>query len=152
MPVPQPTQRIVPSLSYRDPGAAVDFLCRAYGFVELYRMAMPDGSIGHAELTFGGPDQLLMLSGEWEPAGIGSPLGLSGTHGQLLCYVDDVDAHHQRAHAAGATIVSEPADQPHGDRSYRTKDPEGHLWMFATRLREMTPAEVAEAHGGVAKS
>jgi uncharacterized glyoxalase superfamily protein PhnB len=134
-------------LSYRDPGAAIDFLVRAFGFVELYRMTMPDGSLGHAELSFGSPDQLLMVAGEWEAAGFGSPLGLQGVHGQLLCYVDDVDAHHDRARAAGTTIVSEPADQPHGDRSYRANDPEGHRWIFATRMRDMSPKEVAEAYG-----
>ncbi|MFV8752943.1 VOC family protein [Nannocystaceae bacterium ST9] len=132
-------------LSYRDPGAAIDFLCRSYGFTELYRMNMPDGSFGHGELELG--DQLLAIGGEWEPVGICSPLALAGVHSQLLCYVDDVDAHHARARTAGATIVSEPADQPHGDRSYRTNDPEGHHWIFATRLREMTPDEVIAAWG-----
>lgn len=132
-------------LSYRDVGPAIEFLVRAYGFVERYRMAMPDGSIGHAELDFG--DQLLTLASEWEPAGLGSPIDLDHVHAQLLCYVDDVDAHHERARAAGATIVTAPADQPHGDRSYRTIDPEGHRWIFATRLRDMSDAEVIEAYG-----
>lgn len=145
MNAPVPAQRIVPMLSYRDPRAAIDFLVRAYGFVERYRMAMPDGSIGHAELELGGA--LLSLAGEWPPAGLGSPIDLDHVHAQLLCYVDDVDAHHERASAAGATIASAPADQPHGDRSYRSIDPEGHRFIFATRLRDMSDAEVIEAYG-----
>lgn len=145
MTVAQPIQRIVPMLSYRDPGAAIDFLVRAYGFVERYRMAMPDGSIGHAELELG--DALLSLAGEWPPAGLGSPIDLDHVHAQLLCYVDDVDAHHEHARAAGATIVTAPALQPHGDRSYRTIDPEGHRFVFATRVRDMSDAEVIEAYG-----
>jgi uncharacterized glyoxalase superfamily protein PhnB len=49
-------------------------------------------------------------------------------------YVDDVDAHYERARAAGAEIVEEPTDQEHGERRYAAKDPEGHLWFFATPL------------------
>ena len=48
-------------------------------------------------------------------------------------YVDDVDAHFERARAAGAEIVQEPADQEYGDRRYDAKDPEGHFWSFATQ-------------------
>ena len=50
-------------------------------------------------------------------------------------YVDDVDAHCERARAAGAEIVGEPADQPYGDRRYEAHDPEGQAWFFAQRVQ-----------------
>ena len=46
--------------------------------------------------------------------------------------VDDVDAHYERARAAGAVILSELEDNPGvGQRQYRAADLEGHRWMFA---------------------
>jgi uncharacterized glyoxalase superfamily protein PhnB len=123
-------QRIFPYLSYADAPAAIDFLCRAFGFEERMRHPMPDGRIGHAELEFGGP--VVMLASSFEGFG-DSPLHLPDVHGQLLCIVDDVDAHFARAKAGGATLTSEPCDD-HGMRRYRAMDPEGHRWIFATPL------------------
>jgi uncharacterized glyoxalase superfamily protein PhnB len=59
----------------------------------------------------------------------------------LRHYVDDFDAHHERARAAGATIGDAPADQEHGDRRYHAEDPEGHSWFFAQRVRDVPPEE-----------
>ena len=50
-----------------------------------------------------------------------------------MCWIDDVDAHHARARAAGAIITVPPTDQDHGARVYRAIDPEGHRWIFATQ-------------------
>jgi uncharacterized glyoxalase superfamily protein PhnB len=62
----------------------------------------------------------------------------------LCIYVDDVDAHHARARAEGATIREGPQTSDHGeeywaDRSYRAEDPEGHQWWFMQRVREQKP-------------
>ncbi len=57
----------------------------------------------------------------------------------LTVYVDDVDAHYQRATAAGATIVLELANQPWGDRRYQASDPEGHQWSFAQHIFDVAP-------------
>ena len=46
--------------------------------------------------------------------------------------VDDPDAHHDRARAAGATIIRELQDQDYGSRDYSAKDPEGNIWSFGT--------------------
>ena len=56
-------------------------------------------------------------------------------------YVDDVDAHFERAKGSGATILSEPEDTPYGDRNYRVEDLEGHRWMFAQHVRDVAPGE-----------
>jgi len=71
------------------------------------------------------------LASVWHGFG-DSPLRLPAVHGQLMCWVDDVDAHFARARDAGATIVAEPI-QEHGMRSYRVLDLEGHRWIFASR-------------------
>ena len=130
---PRPsTQRIVPMLAYRDAPKAIEFLSRAFGFEEKMRMAMPDGRIGHAEVGFG--DHIIMLASAWDEGGLAAPFELPAVHCQIYCVVDHVDAHHDRARAAGATIVAPPADQPYGMRMYRVNDPEGHRWIFASAL------------------
>jgi uncharacterized glyoxalase superfamily protein PhnB len=92
---------------------------------------MPDGKIGHAEITRDG--NIVMLASEFQEMGFASPRHLTGHHGQVMCYVDDVEAHYAHAREAGATVVQEPTDE-HGQRAYRAVDPEGHRWIFATRL------------------
>ena len=47
--------------------------------------------------------------------------------------VDDVDAHHARAQAAGAKILRGPEEPGIGFRIYTAEDPEGHRWMFGQR-------------------
>jgi uncharacterized glyoxalase superfamily protein PhnB len=125
-------QRFTPMLVYADAPAALAFLAEAFGFEERFRMDMPDGSVGHAEVGLG--DAVVMVASEWSAGGVVSPLRLPALHAQIHVLVDNVDAHHARARAAGATIATEPADQEYGMRSYRAIDPEGHRWIFAAPL------------------
>jgi uncharacterized glyoxalase superfamily protein PhnB len=125
---------LVPMLAYDDAPAAIDFLTKAFGFEELFRYEMPDGLIGHAEL--GWESVRVMLASTFPAMGFQSPLSANGCYCQLLVYVDDVDAHYERARDAGATITAPPADQDHGGRMYRASDLEGHRWLFTTRADE----------------
>ncbi|NRQ35456.1 bleomycin resistance protein [Nonomuraea sp. NN258] len=103
---------------YRDCQAAIDFLSTAFGF-RLHESSKDDrGAVNHAELFV--EDDMIML-GTGEPGGPG-----------VYIAVDDPDAHHDRAKAAGARITMEPADQPYGSREYACADPEGNLWFFGT--------------------
>jgi uncharacterized glyoxalase superfamily protein PhnB len=68
--------------------------------------------------------------------GAAPPSTLPALHCGTYVYVDHVDAHCERARAAGATIDAEPEDKPYGDRSYTARDPEGHQWFFAMSIRE----------------
>jgi uncharacterized glyoxalase superfamily protein PhnB len=136
---PDGAPRILPMLTYADAPAAIEFLCRAFGFGTRYRLDMPDGRVGHAELALEGG--VVALASEFEGFGV-SPLRLDGHHAQLFVYVDDVDAHFARAREAGATIAAEPADQFYGDRTYRAIDPEGHRWVFGTHVRDVPPEEM----------
>jgi uncharacterized glyoxalase superfamily protein PhnB len=134
---------ILPMLAYEDGPAAIDWLCRAFGFTENFRMVGDDGLLGHAELQLG--DAVVSLATPsphyqspkrhaescaaaraWQEV----PWVING----LMVYVDDVDAHAERARAAGARLLSEPEDSGHGDRVYRVEDLEGQRWMFATPL------------------
>ena len=126
-------QRIFPMLAYNDAPAALDFLCSAFGFTERERMQMPDGTIGHAEIVLHG--NVVMLATTWKNGGLASPRDIPGVPSQLMCDVDDVDAHYRRAREAGAIVIDEPEDQPYGMRMYRAMDPEGHRWLFASPLK-----------------
>ena len=139
---------IVAMLAYDDAPAAIDFLCRAFGFTESFRLKMPDGSVGHAELVLG--DAHLQLATTWKAGGMASAKDLPAVHSQLNVRVDDVDAHCARAMENGAVIAEEPADQFHGSRSYRALDPEGHRWIFWQPGTEVSPEEMqAQIDAGV---
>lgn len=136
-------QRIKPALSYADASAAIEFLCRAFGFKESFRLEMPDGSIGHAELTY--RDATISLASAWTEGGLGSPRSLPHLHACIQVYVDDVDAHYERSKAEGASIYEELGDQFYGERTYRAHDLEGHRWWFHQRLRDVSVEEMQAA-------
>ena len=136
-------QRVVPALSYDDAPAMIEFLCRAFGFVERFRLDMPDGSVGHASLLSDGEE--ITLASAYPEGGLGGPGGLPHRHATVMVYVDDVDAHYARAAAEGATIQQEPEDQFYGDRTYRAADPEGGIWWFHQELREVSGEEAQAA-------
>jgi PhnB protein len=122
-------QEIIPYLAYEDAPAALTFLRDAFGFEERFRLPMPDGRIGHAEVVLG--DSVLFLASLWKEVGNMSPKDLPGIHCQLYCRVPDLDAHFRRARDNGATVINEPMDSGHGERTYRAMDLEGHRWIFA---------------------
>ena len=145
------SNQIVPMLSYEDGAAAIDWLSRAFGFREELRYTDDDGAITHAELVLDGGGTMMLATPtpdyesprrhretcesarRWSRV----PYVIDG----VLVYVDDVDAHSQRARDAGATILSDPEDTEYGIRHYRVEDLEGHRWMFAQRIREVAPED-----------
>lgn len=131
---------IMPMLAYADAPAAIDFLVRAFGFTERYRLQMPDGSIGHSELELEGA--IVAVSSAWRDAGLYPPAELTGVHAQYAVLLQDVDAHYARAMEAGATIAAPPEDQFYGYRMYRAQDAEGHRWVFQQQLREVSVDEM----------
>ena len=123
--------------------AALEFYRRALGAREVMRMAAPDGKIMHAEIRIG--DSILMLGEENEQWGTKSPLSLNGVHGSLHIYVEDADAAFNRALKAGATVRYPLEDAFWGDRYGKVTDPFGHEWGLATRVKDMTKAEMEKA-------
>jgi|SRR5918996_1423981 uncharacterized glyoxalase superfamily protein PhnB len=124
---------VTPYLVYEDAAAAMDFLSKAFGFREVARSRAPeDGRVWHAEMELDGGRIFLGQPG----ADYRNPRHLGGVTVAVHVYVDDVDAHFARAKAAGAEITAELEDRDFGDRRYHASDPEGHRWMFATRVGE----------------
>ena len=121
---------VTPYLYYEDAGAAMDWLVAAFGLSERMRMTDDDGRINHGELEIGSGIVMLGQPGPDYKSPKNQGRATAGVH----VYVDDVNAHYERAKAAGAEITQEPADQEYGDRRYDAKDPEGHDWFFAQRL------------------
>jgi PhnB protein len=142
-PIPAGYHSVTPALVVRDAAAAIDFYKRAFGAEEIDRMAGPDGSIMHAEIRIG--DSILMLGEENEQWGTKSPLSLNGVHGSLHIYVEDADAAFNRALKAGATVRYPLEDAFWGDRYGKVTDPFGHEWGLATRVKDMTKAEMEKA-------
>jgi uncharacterized glyoxalase superfamily protein PhnB len=121
----------IPYLLYEDAPAAIEFLTRVFGFREVNRTTGVDGVVRNCELV--GPAGGDVWLGQMQPSGTSV----------VYLYVDDVDVHHARARAAGASIVDEPADQPYGDRRYAAKDTQGHIWYFAHPISDDSPARRA---------
>ena len=136
-------QRIVPFLGYEDAAAAIEWLETAFGFEEDRSSRHEEGGvIGHAELALG--EATIFLS---TPDGYVSPRHLRETSELVrraydnpwvidghFVEVDDVDAHAERARAAGAKILRELEEPGIGFRIYTAEDPEGHRWMFGQKL------------------
>ena len=129
-------QTITPYLLYEDCAAALDWLARAFGFEEVLRHTGAEGYVNHAEMKLGDASIFMGDPGDEyrNPKRVGHE-----TVG-IYVYVDDVDAHFERAQRAGAEILQPPTDQEYGDRRYDAVDPEGHRWYFASHVREL-PAE-----------
>ena len=134
--------RITPAVFYDDAGAAIDWLTSAFGFEVQERIEHEQGQVVHSQLALNGGlimvGQAGLTPGRTYPR---SPQGVDGANTQsLMVYVDDADAHCARARAAAAAITTEPATQDYGedywaDRTYETRDLEGHYWWFVQRLR-----------------
>lgn len=122
---------IFPEIVYDDAGAAIGWLARAFGFTLGELIPGPDGTIAHAELHYG-PGTIMVKSATREALWGTSPRKLGGTNQSVFVAVEDPDAHHQQAKAAGAEIIMEPTDMDFGARNYAARDPEGHVWGFGT--------------------
>ncbi|MEM5421828.1 VOC family protein [Paraburkholderia ferrariae] len=135
------------AIYYRDPFAALDWLEKAFGFTRQFVVTSPDGKLGHSEMRFG--DGYVMICGGWPGMPYTSPAELEGKNTQSVHVQlkSGLDAHCERARAAGAKIIREPADQFYGDRVYVACDPEGHVWSFGETVREVTREEAEAASG-----
>lgn len=128
------TATLIPAMRYNDPNAAVDWLCRAFGFKQQAVYKDDSGKVVHAELSFGNGMIMLGPNAETE---FGKHMLLPKDAGgrctqTVYAIVDDVDAHHAQATAAGAEVVMPLRDESYGGREYSCRDIEGHVWTFGT--------------------
>jgi PhnB protein len=139
-PIPDGHHTVAPYLAIKNAVGALEFYKKAFGATETYKLIVPDGRLGHAELRLG--DSLIMLSDEFPEFGGKAPEALDGSPVSIHLYVEDVDAFVKRAVAAGAREVKPVADQFYGDRSGQLEDPYGHLWWVATHKEDVAPEEM----------
>lgn len=134
------------ALFYRDPWAALAWLEQAFGFERAMVISDADGALAHAQMTFG--NGYIMVGSEWAEF-TASPASVDGRNTQTLHVhlEEDIDGHCACARDAGAEILQEPADQFYGDRTYRARDPEGHVWTFAKNVRPFSVEESEKATG-----
>ena len=127
---------IIPTLRYRDAPAAIEWLCENFGFEKQLVVPNDDGTIAHAQLSFG--NGMIMLGSVLEVETefgrlIKQPDEIGGAETQsAYIIVSDADAVYTRAKNAGAEIVIDIKDEDYGGRGFSCRDLEGHLWNFGT--------------------
>jgi uncharacterized glyoxalase superfamily protein PhnB len=143
-PIPPEHSRLIPHLIVDRGPAALELYANAFGASEVVRLMHPDGEkLLYSELRIG--DATLCVFDEIDDKQERSPTALGGTTGSLWLYVEDVDATLEQAVGAGCELVSPAQDAFWGDRVGKVRDPFGHIWSVASRVKEMTPEEVAAA-------
>ena len=125
---------VIPVLACSDIAAEHDFLVGVFGFASGGLARTPDGAVIHGEVRAG--EHRIWLHLTSDEHGLATPKALGAAGGGMVVHVEDVDEHFARVRAAGAEILSEPTDQPYGQREYGVRDPDGHSWWFATPVSE----------------
>ncbi len=125
---------IIPGLRYRDAHAAIEFLCKAFGFTRHAVYDDGEGGVAHAQLVYGSG---MVMLGSVRDGDFGQhllqPDQTGGKETQCPCViVKDCKAHYEQAKAAGARIVDDYAEKDYGGAGYSCRDPEGHLWWFGS--------------------
>lgn len=133
------TKHVTAYLCANGAANAIDFYKRAFGAEERYRIADPDGRLGHAEINIG--DTTLYLSDEWAEHNVLSPLTLRGSSCSFVLSVDDADTAFQRAVDQGATVERPLKDEPYG-RGGWVVDPFGHRWSIMTPNPNFNPDDM----------
>jgi PhnB protein len=139
-PIPDGYRSVTPYLVVNDAAGAIAFYQKVLGATERFRMAAPDGRVGHAEIQVG--DSVIMLADEFPQMGAASPRSLGGTPVSILVYVEDVDTVAARFTAAGAKTLRPVENQFYGDRSGTFEDPFGHKWTISTHVEDVAPEEM----------
>jgi uncharacterized glyoxalase superfamily protein PhnB len=133
--IPKDTRAtVIPCLRYRDAPAAIEWLCRVFGFEEQLVVPNEDGTIAHAQLSFG--NGMIML-GSASDSGFGRlmklPDEIGGAETQTAyVVVSDADLVYRQAKEAGAEILLDIKDEDYGGRGFTCRDLEGHIWNFGT--------------------
>jgi uncharacterized glyoxalase superfamily protein PhnB len=127
---------IIPVLRYRDAPAAIEWLCQTFGFAKHLIVPNEDGTVAHAQLSFGNGMIMLgsVLKNETEFGGLlKQPDEIGGAVTQTTyVVVTDADAAYAKVKAGGARIAMEIRDEVYGGRDFSCYDREGHLWSFGT--------------------
>ena len=143
-PIPDGYHTATPYLIVKGAARAIDFYKQAFGAEEKYRMEVPGGKIGHAEIRIG--DSMIMLADENPGVDAVSPESLGGSPVSFMLYVEDVDSFAARAIKAGAKELRPVQDQFYGDRTGTFADPFGHKWTIGTHKEDLSHEEVGRRY------
>src|SRR5438045_3086554 len=130
---------IVPHIYVDGASDGIAFYKRAFGAVELFRIAHPDGSILHAEISIGGS---VIMIGDPDDRLYGEPRRLGRCTAGLHIFADDNEALLRQAVQAGAEELQAPTDMFYGASSASVRDPFGHVWVLLTWKQDLEPAEM----------
>ena len=131
--IPKEHHTVTPYIMVEGVESVMNFLTAAFGAEIREVMRAPDGSIMHAQVMVG--NSMLMLAGARPPEWPSQPAS-------FYLYLPDCDAAYQRALAAGAQSIMEPADQFYGDRHGGVKDAAGNSWWIATHIEDVSEEEM----------
>lgn len=129
-----PVDTVLPHIVYRDIVGALAWLTGTFGFTEHYRYGDP---VSGAQMYLRNAWIMLTSAGGRSA----SPAQLGRITQSLTVFVDDVDAHFDRAKSSGARIVEDLHETVYGERQYGVEDPEGHHWLFSQHARDVSPDE-----------
>jgi uncharacterized glyoxalase superfamily protein PhnB len=146
-PIPAGHENLIPHLVCSPCAEAIAFYKKAFGAEEIQRVPAPDGQrIMHASIRIGKSFVFLVDDfPEFCGGKSSTPLSLKGTPVSMHLYVENCDTAIQRALDAGAKVEMPAADMFWGDRYGVVTDPFGHKWAFATRIKDLTAAEMQVA-------
>ena len=130
--IPDGFHTITPFMLLDDVRATLDFLDKAFGAEVRACLTLPDGTVKHAQVKIG--DSMIMF-------GTASP-EFPAMKSFLHLYVEDMDAMHKSAVAAGATSLQDPNTEFYGDRSGGVMDAAGNVWWFATHVEDVSHEEI----------
>jgi PhnB protein len=140
-PIPDGWHTATPHITVKGADKAIEFYKKAFGAQEIVRMPGPGGQgIMHAEIKIG--DSMIMLNDELPGMGEKSPQTLGGRTASIFLYVEDADAVHAKAVAAGGTDRMPVTDMFWGDRMGRVADPFGHEWAISTHTQDLSVEEI----------
>ncbi len=122
-----PVNTLLPHIAYQDLTGAVEWLKKSFGFQEYYRYGDP---VGGVMMRSGAAYMMLKASA-----------ARAMTKSMLTVFVEDVDAHYEKAKASGAVIFEELNETYYGERQYGAEDVEGHRWLFSEHAKDVDPAE-----------
>jgi uncharacterized glyoxalase superfamily protein PhnB len=136
---------VFPTLVYEDVGAAIDWLCKAFGFVERFRYGPEDKPAG-AQLAVGEGSVFLTgprigQSPDWADRARFRPPRANEVSSAVGVRVETIDDHYERARSAGARILNPPQTYPFGERQYTAEDPGGHRWSFTQSVADVAPED-----------
>jgi len=132
-----PTDAVLPHVVYQNVADAIDWLTRTFGFREHYRYGEPGRPISGAQVHLGNAWIMLKRA----PDGSKSPAQLGYGTQSLTVFVDDVEAHFQRAKSAGAKTLEDLHETVYGELQYAAEDLDGHHWLFSRHAWDLSPED-----------